>query len=229
LNKGKLDNKISDEKDNQVKIWIGEVWWAPIIVALIGLIGTIVTVIIENPSKAPKNIPTLTSIPSPTFFPRPTPLNCPPFTGPFDTVWGTISTTIGCPSSGPVYGLTAEENFQGGKMFWRESFDFSQAIVLFYDGTWEVIRHRPYDDENDPEFSCVDQDTPAMCPPTPKRGFGMLWCNLPELRENLGVATECERGYYGLTQYFEHGFMIRSDEGTVYVLYGREEGNWTRQ
>jgi hypothetical protein len=122
--------------------------------------------------------------------------------------------------------LVAEENFQGGKMFWREPVDYGQALVLYNDGTWKIYQHAPFV-EGSPEFSCPDSDTPSQCPPTPKRGFGLIWCDIPEVRSRLGNATDCERGYQGFMQQFDSGSMLRTDGGSVYVFY--DSGQWERR
>ena len=124
-----------------------------------------------------------------------------------------------------VQGLVAENNFIGGKMFWREPTDHAQALVLYHEGTWKAYEHSPFV-EGSPEFSCPDAKTPSQCPPTPKRGFGMMWCNIPEIRTRLGDATDCERGYQGLMQDFDRGSMLRTDTGAIYVLFG--DGTWER-
>jgi len=111
-------------------------------------------------------------------------------------------------------------------MFWREPIDYAQALVLFDYRTWRIFERSPYV-EGSPEFTCPDADTPAQCPPTPKRGFGMMWCEIPEIRNGLGNAIDCERGYEGSMQEFERGFMLQTDSGTVYVFYSN--GRWDRR
>ena len=129
--------------------------------------------------------------------------------------------------SGQVFvALVAEENFFGGKMLWREPIDVAQIVALFNDGTWQIVEHPPYV-EGSPEFSCPDANTPSQCPPTPKRGFGTVWCDTPEIRSRLGNATDCEWGYQGSMQQFERGFMLQSDSGAIYVLY--DDGHWERR
>lgn len=154
-------------------------------------------------------------------------LSCPAVGEPFATVWSLVQKEIGCTDGNAVNGYIAEENFEGGKMFWREQFDHNtQDLVLFNDGTWRIFKHEPYGDVL-PEFSCTDVNTPKQCPPTPKYGFGMLWCNMPEVRSGLGNATDCERGYQGSMQQFERGFMLQTDSGAIYVFYNT--GRWERR
>ncbi len=124
-----------------------------------------------------------------------------------------------------VDGIIVEENFEGGKMFWREPVDVAQALVLFNDGTWRIFQHLPYT-EGGSEFSCPDENTPSQCPPTPKRGFGMMWCDIPEIRSRLGNATDCEFDYRGTMQELERGFMLQDRDGAVYVFYNG--GQWER-
>ena len=165
-----------------------------------------------------------TPTPMPTETPQPTSTpTCPAVTGPFAEVWQSVRGAIGCASDQVTTGLIAEENFEGGKMLWREPVDWAQALVLFDDGTWQVVEHEPYDD-NRPEFSCPDANTPSECPPTPRRGFGMIWCDRPQIRNRLGNATDCERGYQGSMQQFEQGFTLLSDSGAILVLY--DDGYW---
>jgi len=123
-------------------------------------------------------------------------------------------------------GLVVEENFERGMMIWREPIDDAQAMVLFNDGTWKIYQHPPFV-EGSPEFPCADANTPAQSPPTPRRGFGTMWCNIPEIRNGLGNAVDVERGFTGYMQNFEHGFMVQDDRGRNYVFYSN--GSWERQ
>lgn len=176
-----------------------------------------------SPSHTPSAVPP-TPTSTPTKIPQPTPTpTCPAVAGPFGVAWRSVQEAIGCASSQVIVGLTAEENFEGGKMLWREPVDYAQALVLFNDATWEIVEHSPYT-EGSPEFSCPDANTPSQCPPTPKRGFGMIWCDRPEIRSRLGSATDCERSYQGSTQQFERGFMLLSDSGAIYIFYN--SGHW---
>ncbi|OQA18969.1 MAG: Serine/threonine-protein kinase StkP [Chloroflexi bacterium ADurb.Bin360] len=166
-------------------------------------------------------LPTATSVPRATSTPA-----CPPVSGTFAGAWATVQGEIGCAQGNAYSGLIAEENFERGKMFWREPVDYAQALVLFNNGTWRIFQHSPYV-EGSPDFTCPDANTPAQCPPTPRRGFGMMWCNISEIRSGLGNATDCERGYQGTMQTFDRGFMVRSDSGATYVFYN--DGSWARR
>ncbi len=155
----------------------------------------------------------------------PTPF-CPAVAGTFATIWNQLSEQLGCAHGATFSGVVVEEDFVGGKMLWRKPVDMAQAIVLLNSGSWQIYQHRSYNDGVDPEFTCVDENTPAQCPPTPLRGFGMMWCNIDAIRSSLGKAVNCERNYEGTMQQFDNGFILRSDNGTTYILYGQNSGTW---
>jgi serine/threonine-protein kinase len=183
----------------------------------------------EEPSATlvPTITPQATATLAPTATPNPTVTpSCPTVQGPFAAIWAAEQARLGCAQGEAFSGLIAEETFEGGKMFWREPIDTAQALVLFNDGTWRIFTHAPYV-EGSPEFPCADANTPAQCPPTPKRGFGTMWCDIPEIRNRLGNALDCERGYQGTLQQFDNGSVLRTDTSTVYLFYG--DGTWTRR
>jgi hypothetical protein len=152
--------------------------------------------------------------------------NCLPAGSVFADAWVQLFDEIGCASGQVFSGQVVEENFAGGKMVWREPLDFAQAMVLFNNGTFRIFQHPPYS-EGDPEYPCTDAGTPAQSPPTPRRGFGAMWCNIPEIRSGLGNATDAERSYLSAMQRFENGSMLRTDSGGIYVFY--DSGEWERR
>ena len=111
-------------------------------------------------------------------------------------------------------------------MFWREPIDYAQALVLFGNGTWRIFAHAPFV-EGSPDYSCVDENTPAQTPPTPKRGFGLMWCDISDIRSGLGNAVDAERGYSGSMQSFDNGFMIRTDYDSTFIIYAA--GAWEQR
>jgi hypothetical protein len=163
--------------------------------------------------------PTATPLPSPT--PR-----CPVVEGLFAGAWATHEERIGCSVGAPISHSGAEERFEFGQMFWRsDAIDFGQALVAFNNGSWRIFEHAPFV-EGSPDFNCTDANTPPECPPTPKRGFGMMWCDIGAIRSGLGNATECERPYGGVQQEFQRGFMLQTDSGT-FVFFN--DGTWQRE
>lgn len=172
----------------------------------------------------PTNMPQPTATSPPTRTPTPQPeLRCTLTTTPFSRVWESVKLRTGCPTAPAITALAAEERFERGYMFWREPIDTAHALVALDTGGWQRFSHMPFG-ANDPEFGCIDANTPPQCPPTPKRGFGKMWCDIPAIRQGLGNATNCERGYQGTMQTFEHAFMLGNDQGRVFVFY--ENGAW---
>lgn len=177
------------------------------------------------PSPLPQ--PTATTIS--TAIPLPTPTEtpaCPSISGPFADVWERVKNKIGCAANNAFTGLVVEENFVAGKMIWREPIDYAQALVLFNNGTWRIYQHPPFQ-EGDPEYPCADANTPSQSPPTPKRGFGTMWCDIPAIRNGLGNALDAERAFTGTMQTFSAGFMLATDSGTIFVFY--DDGSWERE
>ena len=165
-----------------------------------------------------------TATPEPTFTPLPTPTpRCPIVEGPFAGEWAAHEERLGCALGQPLSHSGAEERFEFGLMFWRsDSIDYGQALVAFNNGTWRIFEHAPFV-EGSPDFKCTDANTPPECPPTPKRGFGMMWCDIGAIRSGLGNAVECERPYNGLQQAFQRGLLLRTNSGT-FVFFN--DGTW---
>jgi serine/threonine protein kinase len=176
---------------------------------------------------SPTAEPTLTPTPAATDTPSPTPTPvCPEVNGPFAALWIARRDVLGCATGAATSGQIVEQNFVGGQLVWREPVDVAQAVVLYRSGTGRIVKHAPFV-EGSPEYACLDNETPAECPPTPRRGFGQIWCDAPDVRSQLGVALDCERSYTGWLQQFEQGFALLSDNGLAYLVYS--DGQWERQ
>jgi serine/threonine-protein kinase len=125
---------------------------------------------------------------------------------------------LGCPTNGGNSSVwMALQTFDSGVMFWRE--DTDKIYALYNAGGWAR-----FDDvwlEGDEEFSCGT----AESPPTPKRGFGRIWCDHNSVRNGLGNAREAEWGATGATQDFERGTIVVAPNGRTYVLFG-DNGTW---
>ncbi|MCA9949459.1 MAG: serine/threonine protein kinase [Anaerolineales bacterium] len=183
----------------------------------------------NSPEPTATFVPTNTAVPSSTFIPTATDISptltpsCPPVTGVFANTGNQLQNKIGCATGAVINGLVVEENFQSGKMFWREPLDYAQALVLFNNGTWRIFQHAPYN-EGDPEYPCADANTPAQSPPTPRRGFGTMWCDIPAIRNGLGNAVDVEQGYTSSMQKFDNGSMLLTNNGTTYIFFAN--GAW---
>jgi len=134
----------------------------------------------------------------------------------FASLWN--QDQLGCALNGGNGNLwMAMQTFDGGVMFWRE--DTDRVHVLYNSGGWE--RHSDNWQEGDAEFSCGTQESP----PTPKRGFGKVWCSFDSVRNGLGNARDAEWGAAGAAQDFENGMIVLAPNGRTYVLY-TDNGTW---
>ncbi len=97
--------------------------------------------------------------------------------------------------------FTTQATFQGferGQMFWLGS--VGQIIVLFTDRAaspaWLAV--------TDPFFEGAPEEDPGIVPPPglrqPRRGFGMVWRDTPDLRDRLGWALGEEQAYTATVQ-----------------------------
>jgi hypothetical protein len=110
----------------------------------------------------------------------------------------------------------AVEDFQSGRMIWRSN--NRQIYVLYNNGRWAA-----YNDtwrEGQAEFACGT----AQSPPTPKRGFGKVWCNNSDVRQGMGDATNAEWGDTSTIQDFTGGLIISLNSGRTYIFY--DDGTW---
>jgi serine/threonine protein kinase len=163
---------------------------------------------------------TSTSTPTPTQTatntPAPTPCTVAVY-GAFSGIWQANIGRLGCPLSAGKSGVwMAEERFQYGRMFWKE--DNDKIYVLYDNGHWER-----YDDiwhEGEAEFTCGTTSSP----PTPKRGFGKIWCTYNNVRQGLGDATSGEWGDRGSVQAFNGGLTLQTAGGQVYIFFN--DGTW---
>lgn len=114
----------------------------------------------------------------------------------------------------------AEQFFEGGIMFWRS--DKAEIYVLFGDGTFSTY----LDLWNDtlPVYSCPDEAL-SETPPTPQRGFGLVWCGDPQVRQALGPALTEERAYEAVLQDFDQGTVLETDLAEIY-RFNLARGSW---
>lgn len=180
----------------------------------------------ETPTLTP--LPTLTSTPkasdtplptaTPTITPTSTPMICAiAVYKAFERIWESHKEELGCALyDANLNLLMAHEIFERGSMIWRQ--DDDRIYALYNSGIW--VSFEDIWKEGDAEFTC---GTPAN-PPTPKRGLGKIWCTYDEVRNGLGDATTAEVGQYGKVQLFEHGFVLQTQYGDIFVfLY---TGRW---
>jgi hypothetical protein len=184
--------------------------------------STIAPTATTEPTDTPP--PTFTNTPLPTSPPLPSATPVPVATScgfsvlsAIASTWSTYESVLGCPvSGGSSTLLMAEESFQNGRMVWRE--DNDRIYVLYNSGSWGSYADSW--NENLPEFTCGTNQSP----PTPKRGFGKVWCDNSNVQQGLGNATSTESGANGAAQNYSGGVIFQTGSGRVYVLYN--SGSW---
>jgi len=111
-----------------------------------------------------------------------------------------------------------EQSFQGGLAIWRS--DTRQIYVLRRDGnTWSV-----HSDTWRPGDRITVDGPPPPGALVPAGGFGSVWRSTPEIKSRLGWAVYEPRGSGGSIQMFEHGLVVWTPHGLLYVL--SDDGRW---
>ena len=165
------------------------------------------------PTPLPTRIPTPWPTLTPEAGPRRTQValvepTCSPAVNPrFTQYWeGFRELRLGlrCPLQELQSSVVAEQAFEHGSMLWRQA---DRSIwVFFNDGQW-----RSFADgwqEGAPDTSC--EVTPPAGLQQPKRGFGLVWCKEPGVKEGLGWATGDEVSSSADWQPFEGGQIMAS-------------------
>lgn len=166
----------------------------------------------------PTLTPTVTPTNTPTLTPTPTPVVCGyAVDRTFAAATAGYLDDLGCALHAGRTVWMAEEDFVGGRTFWRQDND-KYIYVLYANGTWRLYRGDWI--EGDAEYTCGQPQSP----PTPRRGFGWVWCTYPEVQQGLGNATNYEWGTYNYVQDFSGGLVIRSSSRRVYLLLNN--GTW---
>jgi len=106
-------------------------------------------------------------------------------------------------------------------MLWDSS---NRTIRAAYSGgRWNLFQDQWQEGMN--EYSCGGPPSP----PTPKRGFGLVWCRNENVRTQLGNAVAAEEGGNSLIQDFEKGRIWRwQNTGEVFVFYSNGTWEYTR-
>jgi hypothetical protein len=124
--------------------------------------------------------------------------------------------------------LAAFQNFENGVMIWTQLVpgEDERVYVLFSYGGYRMYNDT-YDPDNDPEVPNVKCPNPDLY--TPRRGFGKVWSNFPEVRTSIGCATEpIERGVTATVQLFQGGgVMVWIKDSDAVYIFGPNE--WQTQ
>ena len=169
-----------------------------------------------TPTRVPPTPRPPTAVPPTRIPPTPTSASCSiAVHSSFSSTWQGVSSALGCPTGNAKTTWSAIEPFQHGYMLWRQ--DSDQIYAIYSNGTW-----RHYNDlwhEGEPEYSCGT----AQTPPTPKRGFGKIWCTYGAVQQGLGSATSGEGGEDSFLQSFSNGTIWQNSFGR-FVLFN--DGSW---
>jgi hypothetical protein len=194
------------------------------------------------PSKTPTPTPTITPTFAPTRPPtvtrpvivvgQPFPAFSGPSSGqqpgfPCETSWFFSQPALSlCPLGNALVSTAAFQPFQQGFMIWIQSQD---AIYAVYDGStlprWQVFRDTYV--EGAPEIDV------AISPPPftwqPRRGFGEVWRDQPDVRQRLGWAiSDKEEPYLAQVQIASDGtiFLVEAGGGIIGLRPGGQ--GWDR-
>jgi hypothetical protein len=142
-------------------------------------------------------------------------------TGPdyFAEYWLARINQLGCPLAANSGGLKiTQQSFEHGWMFGRE--DTLTIYVFYSDHKFETFPDTWARGQD--EYSCPDISV-SQTPPTPRQGFGKIWCQSETLRRNLGLAIDAEQAINATLQIFENGviFQVKKD---IFLL---DEGDQT--
>ncbi len=186
----------------------------------------------------PTPIPTPTFTPSPTSPPRWTDTGLRPG-GRFAEIWNALGageSDLGYPLTANPVGdrLCARQYFDRGYMIW---FDSPQDP----DPVWAVVIPDPtagsgnklykFTDSwpGSPDYWCPEAE--ANAPLGPRRGFGMLWCEYPNMRADIGQAREEEIGGPAYpscqAQPFQGGTIVHNPLDAKFWVF-IDNGGWYR-
>jgi hypothetical protein len=129
-----------------------------------------------------------------------------------------VRNILGEASPGSKTVTLLEQSFQGGLAIWRS--DTRQIYVLRREGnTWSVHT----DNWRPGDRTTVDGPPPPGAL-VPSGGFGSVWRSTPEIKSRLGWAVYEPRGSGGTIQAYEHGLVVWTPHGLLYVL--SDDGRW---
>jgi len=133
-------------------------------------------------------------------------------------LWEALQKTepLGCAYSPVQEGTWSIQPFERG---WMYRSNTGTIFVLYQEGTFATF-HDTWR-EGQPE-SC--QALPPKGLRKPIRGFGLVWCKEPGVRDKLGWATEETKNVSGLYQTFAQGALLVISQERSLVLFSN--GRW---
>jgi hypothetical protein len=142
-------------------------------------------------------------------------------TGTFEPIWSSkadLQRRLGWALTPAATGVPAAyQTFEQGVMIWQG--DEARIYALASNGSWRGFADtfREGDPESDPSLSAPQGRL------QPVRGFGKIWRTEPEVRSQLGWATDRESGLTAQVQRFERGTLIWVS-GLIYALIETPDG-----
>lgn len=132
---------------------------------------------------------------------------------------------MGCPGSVYTDRPAAIQNFENGSMIWVQLTEDNPRIYAY-------LEYGYYQSFPDTWQEGVDPEEPDVNPPEglykPRRGFGKVWIDNPDLRNDIGWAIErLERPQTATVQVFDNGSLVWLQEPDVVYAFGANE--WQAQ
>jgi hypothetical protein len=139
----------------------------------------------------------------------------------FGEAWELHQSELGCPVGDAQLVNIAEQPFERGHMFWH-----SEKLLIYVaydeDGIWEAF---PDDWVNTPSpIPTVRIPNPDLM--SPIKGFGKVWYEkLRGANSRIGFATYPEQLFQDWFWEYEHGFMMKDSDQTIYIFI--EDGTFS--
>lgn len=140
-----------------------------------------------------------------------------------------IEERMGCAQAPAKFDPVAINEFGTGPDYDRFMLWFGSEgniYALLPDGTYEVFTDTWQ--EGDPTFTCNPLEGDPQSPPLPRRGFGQVWCENPELQEAMGTIEREERlCQHAVDQRFAQGRLLACfEDATVRYFRILDDGTW---
>jgi len=167
---------------------------------------------------SPSPQPTATQRPTPTPSATALPSCTVPVLADLAAYWQQDPATFGCATQPAMKDNWGWQPFERGTAYWRR--DTHQVLLALPDGQLRTFEDRWQ--EGMPDQTC--QATPPEGLWQPIRGFGLVWCEEPGVRDTLGWALEPEEAFLCTYQLFANGLMFIAPQGDV--IWIAHDGTW---
>lgn len=140
---------------------------------------------------------------------------------------------LGCATESAIFDPIAINEFGDSSPTDRFMLWFShegKIYVLLPDGTYQA-HDDTWVEDVDPTYPCNPFGGEEDSPPLPRRGFGKLWCENPEMQTALGPVPREERlCQYAVLQRFEQGRLLACfEDATIRYFRILDNGTWDLQ